>query len=53
MSDLERFELILRRIHAKRAQDHAEGKAPLNMDTQELLRDMADEIALAARASAK
>lgn len=53
MNDLERLELILRRIAAQRAQSHAENKTTLNIDTQDLLKDIADEIALSIRASAK
>lgn len=45
MSELEQLELIIRRIHAKRAKEHAEGKTTLNLDTQELLREIAEEIA--------
>lgn len=43
MNDLERLELILRRIHAKRQRDYDEGSI-LNLDTQCLLLEIADEL---------
>lgn len=46
MSDLERLELVIRRIAAKRKRDHEKGDRQLNIDTQELLEEIADEIAL-------
>ncbi|MDE5451359.1 hypothetical protein GWE18_00515 [Bradyrhizobium sp. CSA112] len=49
MTDLERLELILRRIMAKRKRDYDNNQRILNIDTQELLEEIADEIALAAR----
>jgi hypothetical protein len=47
MGDLEKLELILRRIVSKRERDHKDGKTVLNIDTQDLLLEVCDEIALA------
>jgi hypothetical protein len=49
MSDLERLELILRRIIGRRKMANEKENAPLNLDTQELLQEMADEIAISTR----
>jgi hypothetical protein len=46
MSDLERLELILRRIVSKRKREHEKEGKTLNVDIQELLEEIADEIAL-------
>ena len=51
MTDLEKLELILRRIKSKRERDHKSGERILDMDTQDLLQDLADQIALIARQS--
>jgi len=45
MTDLEKLELIIRRLHSKRKQEHEAGKRVLDIDTQELLESIADEIA--------
>lgn len=45
MSDLEKLELVLRRLHAKNLQDYKDGKV-LNIDMQALLLTLANEIAL-------
>lgn len=52
MTDLERLELVLRRVHGRRERDHRDKGEVLNLDTQELLREIADEIALLPRSPA-
>ena len=50
MTDLERLELIIRRIHAKRAIEHQKHGAMLDLGMQQFLDELADEIALAVKA---
>lgn len=53
MTDLERLELVIRRMHARRQQAHDKDGAMLNVDTQEVLAELADEIALQVRSDAR
>lgn len=49
MSELERLELVLRRMIARRKRDHTNG-GPYNIDVEDMLAELADELALADRA---
>lgn len=50
MTDLERLELIIRRLHAKRAADYQKGQGALDLTMQQFLDELADELALAVKA---
>ena len=52
MNDLQKLELILRRLAAKRQQDHKLRDVVLNVDVQEFIEDLANELALAAGSKA-
>lgn len=46
MSELERLEPIIRRITARRKLDHVMNNAPLNIDIQDLLEEIAGELCI-------
>lgn len=51
MTDLEHMELIFRRVRARREEASKEGKnfSPLNVDIQDLLGELAAELATVAK----
>lgn len=49
MSELQLLEMVLRRIAAKRDKEHAAGNRVLDIDTQEFIRDLADELELISK----
>lgn len=52
VTDLERLELVLRRMHASRKRANETEGRMLNIDMQEFIAELADELAMASSESA-